>query len=161
MIKGTAIKLTSQPHGYGNNCTPIKSNHELVKFTTELTNIIQEGNIIELEGDNITCKDFVNVPMEIKTIKKTNCNEIYCQILYSSQSIHKDNINPDHYKHGAIETIDYLLAISQDMNPQHAICVANGIKYLSRFHKKNGLEDVKKAQWYINKLIEIMETETL
>ena len=35
--------------------------------------------------------------------------------------------------------------------------VGNIIKYVSRFRKKNGIEDLKKAQWYLNRLISNME----
>ena len=38
-----------------------------------------------------------------------------------------------------------------------AVCTANVIKYLWRYEAKNGLEDVRKAQWYINKLIDYLE----
>jgi hypothetical protein len=31
----------------------------------------------------------------------------------------------------------------------------NVIKYVTRYKMKNGLEDLKKAQWYLNRLIEI------
>jgi Protein of unknwon function (DUF3310) len=37
--------------------------------------------------------------------------------------------------------------------------VGNAIKYLSRYKKKNGLEDVKKAQWYVNYLVELLEKQ--
>jgi len=33
----------------------------------------------------------------------------------------------------------------------------NILKYLWRYPYKNGIEDLKKAQWYLNKLIEIKE----
>jgi hypothetical protein len=40
-----------------------------------------------------------------------------------------------------------------------AILVSNAIKYLWRYEAKNGIEDVKKAQWYINKLVEILDNK--
>ncbi|MBQ5695934.1 MAG: DUF3310 domain-containing protein, partial [Clostridium sp.] len=33
----------------------------------------------------------------------------------------------------------------------------NIIKYVWRYKDKNGLEDLKKAQWYLNKLIEVVK----
>lgn len=59
----------------------------------------------------------------------------------------RDAINPNHYRQGNIETIDYIL--DQDMN----YLEGNIIKYVSRYKYKNGLEDLEKAQWYLNKLI--------
>ena len=35
----------------------------------------------------------------------------------------------------------------------------NIIKYIWRYNYKNGTEDLKKAQWYLNKLIEVKETK--
>lgn len=64
-----------------------------------------------------------------------------------------DPVNPDHYK-GSVECIDALIAA---LGVQGALdyCVGNVIKYSWRHRNKNGLEDLKKAQWYINKAIEI------
>lgn len=56
-------------------------------------------------------------------------------------------INPNHYKQGSIEVIDYIL--DQKFNYMEG----NVIKYVSRYKKKNGLEDLKKAQWYLQKLM--------
>lgn len=50
--------------------------------------------------------------------------------------------------------LDYILANEGDFT----WCVSNVIKYVSRYKRKNGLEDLKKAQWYLNKQIEILES---
>lgn len=73
----------------------------------------------------------------------------------------KDNINPGHYKQGKIECIDALESATANKKGIEAVCTANVIKYLWRYERKNGLEDVKKAQWYINKLITELEKEQL
>ena len=59
-----------------------------------------------------------------------------------------DKINPPHYQQGKIEVIEFIL--DQKLNYLEGNC----IKYLCRYKLKNGLEDLKKAQWYLNKLIE-------
>jgi hypothetical protein len=64
-----------------------------------------------------------------------------------------DAVNPDHYKQGGIECIDALAAATVNLSGIEAVCTANAIKYLWRWKQKNGVEDLKKAQWYINKLI--------
>ena len=64
-----------------------------------------------------------------------------------------DKINPDHYKQGAVECIDALEAATINLTGINAVCTANAIKYLWRWKEKNGLEDLRKAQWYINKLL--------
>lgn len=73
-----------------------------------------------------------------------------------------DNVNhPQHYTQGGIECIDALKAATIGKTGIEAVCVANAIKYLWRYEEKNGLEDVNKAQWYINRLIqELNEAES-
>ncbi len=67
----------------------------------------------------------------------------------------KDNINPSHYKQGNIEVIDFIL------DQKSSYLEGNVIKYISRYKTKNGLEDLKKAKWYLNKLISIYaDTQT-
>lgn len=66
-----------------------------------------------------------------------------------------DNVNhPSHYCQGGIECIDALKAATVGKTGIEAVCVANVIKYLWRYEEKNGIEDVNKAQWYINRLIQ-------
>lgn len=72
--------------------------------------------------------------------------------------MNKDNINPQHYKHGKIEVIN----IMQDQLSAEefkGFCKGLIIKYLCRADYKNKLEDYKKAQWYLNKLIKTLEGE--
>lgn len=72
-----------------------------------------------------------------------------------------DNVNhPSHYTQGGIECIDALKAATVGKTGIEAVCVANVIKYLFRYENKNGLEDVRKAQWYINRLIQELEEKT-
>lgn len=65
-----------------------------------------------------------------------------------------DNVNhPQHYTQGGIECIDALKAATVGKTGIEAVCVANVIKYLWRYEEKNGLEDIRKAQWYLERLI--------
>lgn len=69
-----------------------------------------------------------------------------------------DMVNhPSHYNQGGIECIDALKAATVSKTGIEAVCTANAIKYLWRYEEKNGIEDVKKARWYINRLIEELE----
>lgn len=66
-----------------------------------------------------------------------------------------DNINhPTHYNQGGIETLDYIKAKTPHYE---SYAIGNIIKYVSRYQHKNGLEDLKKAQFYLNDLVEEME----
>lgn len=67
--------------------------------------------------------------------------------------------HPSHYNKGRIECIDAIDSATVGKSGIEAVCVANVIKYLFRYEEKNGLEDVKKAQWYLNKLISELESK--
>lgn len=71
----------------------------------------------------------------------------------------KDNINPSHYRNGKVECIDALESATIGKNGIEAVCVANVIKYLWRYEDKNGIEDIKKAKWYLERLISVMDKE--
>jgi len=59
-----------------------------------------------------------------------------------------DNINPDYYRKG-IEVTDFIMEYNLDF------CSGNIIKYITRHRAKGGggLEDLKKAEWYLTRLI--------
>ena len=63
--------------------------------------------------------------------------------------------NPPHYNKAGIETIEAIRAMTGDGFENYL--QGNILKYLWRYPYKNGLEDLKKAQWYLNKLIEEVE----
>jgi hypothetical protein len=66
----------------------------------------------------------------------------------------KDNVNhPSHYTQGKIECIDAIEEATKGLFGISAVCVANVIKYIWRYKFKNGIEDLKKARWYLDKLI--------
>jgi hypothetical protein len=64
-----------------------------------------------------------------------------------------DNVNhPAHYKTGGIETIDFIEAKSLSYN------LGNVVKYITRAdYKGNKIEDLKKAQWYLNREVSNLE----
>ena len=70
--------------------------------------------------------------------------------------IMENNLRPSHYKGSNMECIDAMLAA---FNKEEVLgfCKLNAFKYIWREEYKNGLEDIKKASWYINKYIEIKE----
>tara|TARA_B100000795_G_C22470825_1_gene312926 strand:- start:316 stop:567 length:252 start_codon:yes stop_codon:yes gene_type:complete len=69
----------------------------------------------------------------------------------------EDNVNhPPHYGTGSIECIEY---IEDSLTEDEFIGYLRGniTKYLHRWRYKNGIEDLKKAEWYICKLIKVVE----
>lgn len=69
--------------------------------------------------------------------------------------------HPNHYCQGGIECIEAIKAAVVGKTGIEAVCVANVIKYLFRYETKNGLEDVKKAAWYLARLITELEANQL
>lgn len=71
----------------------------------------------------------------------------------------EDTFNPSYYKFGDTESMPFIDAVTEygEFQPVETPHVKDAIKYLIRYPRKNGLEDLKKAQWFINHLIEIRE----
>lgn len=76
-----------------------------------------------------------------------------------SNSKHDVVNHPSHYTAGAVECIDALEAATDGLTGIEAVCTANAIKYLWRWKRKNGVEDLRKAAWYINRLIRRIEEQ--
>ena len=68
-----------------------------------------------------------------------------------------DNVNhPSHYETGNFECIDVMVE-TQGKEAVMDFCVCNAFKYIYRHNSKNGIEDIKKAKWYLDKYIELSE----
>lgn len=66
-----------------------------------------------------------------------------------------DNVNhPKHYETGKFECIDVMVE-TQGVDAVKSFCLCNAFKYIYRTRRKNGLEDVKKAIWYLEKYVEL------
>ena len=70
----------------------------------------------------------------------------------------EDMVNhPPHYNKAGIETIDAIKAMT-DGGFEYYL-QGNIMKYLWRYRYKNGAEDLKKAQWYLTELIDVVEND--
>ena len=73
-------------------------------------------------------------------------------ILYNKNT---NNVNhPSHYNKGNIECIDAMVS-AYGKDTVSDFCICNAFKYIWRYKYKNGIEDLKKAQWYLNKIVEL------
>jgi len=83
--------------------------------------------------------------------EKTNISELLAQAepfpVEPPYFVISDPINPDHYKRNGIEAVDVIEAF--DLNYR----LGNVVKYVLRHVGKNGLEDLKKARWYLDREI--------
>jgi hypothetical protein len=66
----------------------------------------------------------------------------------------KETVNhPSHYTQGGLEVIDAIEGMDLGF---HA---GNVVKYVARYKFKNGLEDLRKARWYLDRLIQVEESK--
>lgn len=73
------------------------------------------------------------------------------------EAVKPDPVNrPAHYMSGGIECIDAMQA-AFGAEAVKDFCLCNAFKYLWRHRQKNGVEDLKKARWYLNRMIREME----
>jgi len=82
------------------------------------------------------------------------------QLIEPAQAVNEclttDNVNhPPHYNQGGIECIEAIKAATGSGFVKY--CTGNVIKYLWRYDNKGGLEDLKKAAWYLDRAIKEME----
>ena len=73
-----------------------------------------------------------------------------------SDSLRESVNHPRHYKTGKFECIDVMEELFGECAIEN-FCVCNAFKYLWRYQRKNGLEDLEKARWYLNKAIELAD----
>ena len=74
------------------------------------------------------------------------------------RSVHDEEYDavthPEHYTHGKFECIDVMLDNFGKEAVEH-FCLLNAFKYVWRSHYKNGIQDIKKAMWYLDKYLEL------
>jgi hypothetical protein len=123
-------------------------------------------NVSEKDGDKIVGSfkeairigfDWQPTPEGYEYWDKISEMEITLLNTITPEEFYNDPINPDHYKN-AVETID---AIEASMTPEafRGYLKGNVLKYVTRYEKKNGLEDLNKANWYLSKLINTFASE--
>ena len=73
---------------------------------------------------------------------------------YENERKHNNVHSPSHYMHGKKETIDVIRDCMEN-DEYHGYLKGNVLKYVSRYKfKGEPLEDLQKAHWYLNRLIQ-------
>ncbi len=92
----------------------------------------------------------------VEQLKKDPDAEIL-KLLEEEKLLEEDVVNhPSHYESGKFECID-VMEEALGVDNVKGFCLCNAFKYIYRHRRKNGDEDIKKAQWYINKYLELAE----
>lgn len=123
-------------------------------------------NKCSILGNCNRCSDSLNTLCEEKSFAQFSEDELIaahaelCMLTKDKPYEANDAVeHPAHYNQGGIECIDAIKAATVGKKGIEAVCTANAIKYLWRFEAKNGIEDVKKAAWFINRLIVELEAK--
>ena len=93
---------------------------------------------------------FFDQSMTLEQVKKAKENIKELRSLLSEEDIVN---NPKHYTQGKIEVLDFIT------DQQLPYLPSTVLKYLCRYRYKNGLEDLKKAEFYLKRLIKEVEDE--
>lgn len=146
----------------------------ITSYNSQLWERNKQNTVVHIEEEGVSCGSLSyakylhpNIPIEKYKVKQdevakwfdgaTNAMKAFSSNGVSMKNENTDNVNnPSHYTAGGIETLDYIKAKVKDY-PSYA--VGNILKYVSRYEHKNGIEDLKKAQFYLNDLIEWMESD--
>ncbi len=115
-------------------------------------------NVPKIHINQKIVKDFENIAQEIgeqaKQTIMTMQDAMSCMGLEMPES---DPVNhPAHYTQGGIECIEAIEA-SMSKEAFAGYLKGNMLKYVWRYQHKGGVEDLRKAQWYLNRLIEEVE----
>lgn len=116
------------------------------------------GEVISLSPDRIMYKSNIDHEKHIRQLGPSSKFEIISK--YKKEESKPDMVNhPPHYQsETGIEVIDVIEAFTADLKGGEATNTGNVIKYILRWpHKKNPLEDLQKARWYLDRLINLVE----
>lgn len=80
--------------------------------------------------------------------------------MYESDDILVSHLAHYQSKNG-LEVIDVIEAFTEGLNGIEATDTGNIIKYICRWKKKNGVQDLKKVMWYTQHLIDHLEKENV
>lgn len=115
---------------------------EIIQDLTALANRVEYGKQFN------TVKEVAKAIDELRVRIETDAE-------FDRMTTKHDPVNhPSHYTQGGIECIQAMEAAYGKESVMH-FCKCNAFKYQWRFDKKNGEEDIKKAQWYQNKFLEL------
>ncbi|HDI4763817.1 TPA: DUF3310 domain-containing protein [Listeria monocytogenes] len=144
----------------------------ITSYNSQLWERNKQNTVVHIEEEGVSCGSLSyakylhpNIPIEKYKVKQdevakwfdgaANAMKAFASNGVSMKNENNDKVNnPAHYTADGIETLDYIKAKVSDY---HSYAVGNIVKYVSRYEHKNGIEDLKKAQFYLNDLIKEME----
>lgn len=154
---------------------PVENENEKVKLSERLENLCEKvpftdcfcgkcpleekcpfDDVCEWSVENNTAEGIKN---QIRTLEEYLKMRDESDKPAETTTTHSAIDHPSHYNQGGVECIDAIKAATVGLNGFEGFCAGNAIKYLWRWKHKNGVEDLKKSQVYIDWLIEEQENE--
>lgn len=138
-----------------------KSFNEAEKEFQELMGIVNKkisaiNSVTTSDNKELKCENNKDLSWFYKEIERT-AKEIAANVaLELRETESEDNIkSPNHYvSDSGIEVFDVQEAFIHELKGMAASYWCNVVKYILRFQRKNGVEDLKKAKYYLEKLID-------
>ena len=124
--------------------------------------------VVQLDGVSneatITDKDYFDtLPLSNRKSEDYENENKYTKAAKNLRAVFgnkQSNVNhPSHYNKGKIEVIEIMEELPSEYGVKTAICLGNVIKYVFRAPFKNGVEDLRKAKWYLERAIKNYEEE--
>ena len=88
-----------------------------------------------------------------------NLNELERELKESAERVAGEmkTTMPHYYHKGGIDVIGFM-ETKVNKDEMRGFFRGNVLKYVTRFHEKNGVDDLRKAKYYLDRLIELEET---
>ena len=137
--------------------TPTHSQYDDEALSPTYSDAVKAGmSFADYTGVNITEASLDFEPKEEEVLRGITADSLNFEEAPKSDAVN----HPSHYNYGNIEVIDFIEQVTEQYEDGFdAYIVGNALKYLARSPHKNGLEDVKKAVWYLERLIKRNEDE--
>ena len=136
-------------------------------YEYEIAKITEEGNACTTLITEKVENDLEQYEKLFKNVENLNnaLTKAVVETLLKDNVVEEKEINnlPAHYDIAGIDVMDFIIATCEHnrTNQRETFYLANTLKYLIRYKNKNGLEDLKKAKDYLNRLIEYTTIENL
>ncbi|WP_255315272.1 DUF3310 domain-containing protein [Paenibacillus barengoltzii] len=126
-----------------------KAEREIERLTGEVEKLTRERD--QLLTNQASWKEQEETLLRLIEDLKAELPDIKAPV---TATIEGDPVNhPPHYTRGSIECIEAIEAATSGLEGPEAYSTGAAIKYLWRWKWKNGVEDLKKARWYLDRLI--------
>lgn len=157
--KQEVTATSDKPHEQSASEEPKQEQHtamESQKLTQQTDQEKDELNLLRTELDNMKAEN-QQLREELEKLRQQMPHIIEPP---GNHTAHDPINHPAHYTAGKVECIEAIESATVGLTGGLAYCTGAAIKYLWRWSRKNGLEDLQKARWYVDRLIQLVQDES-